>query len=138
MHPELSHDQQSELHQQLIDGDVAAPGKIFMAAHVFLDRCLELKFPKHEEPDRQEIIADLFASYFTNPAQYDPSKLALFAYLRMAAEHDMLNLIRSADRRAKHEAFSLDDRDVEDRLSVGNILIEESVEEDEFTDFRDL
>src|SRR5258708_26627892 len=138
MYSELSRDQQSEFHQRLIDGDVAASGEIFMASQVYLARCLERKFPEQDEQDRQDVIAELYVSYFKNPTQYNPSKLSLFDYLCMAAEGDMLNFIRGTARRAKHEAFSLDNIDVEDRLLLGNNLVEELVEENEFTEFRDL
>ena len=66
---------------------------------------------------------DALLTYVKYPAKYDPAKLDLGAYLRMAARRDLSNLHR---KEARHQRLRVADFRVEVSRLVGNSLEEPS------------
>jgi hypothetical protein len=50
----------------------------------------------------ESIATDLLLDVGTRPEQYDPDRLSLFAYLRMAARGDVSNALEKEQRRTAH------------------------------------
>jgi hypothetical protein len=69
----------------------------------------------------EEAAISAVLSLATSPEQYDPGRLSLAGYLRMAARGDLLNARRSAARRARWET-SLADVELAQRAE--NSLVE--------------
>jgi DNA-directed RNA polymerase specialized sigma24 family protein len=100
--PEPSRHQQDELHQRILQNDPTAFSELCELALPHLASFLHLRFPQHESHLCETVVIDLLLDYQARPEQYDPCKLSLFAYLRMAARRDMLNAIDRQSRREKH------------------------------------
>jgi hypothetical protein len=83
------------LHERLIAGDELATAEI---AELFMRPLvgkLTSLFPTVRDHHLiSTAVEDAMLSYFARPAQFDPSKLNLFKYLRMAARSDLLNSLR--------------------------------------------
>lgn len=136
MHEEPSRSEQAALHQRITNQDLTAFAELFTVVSPHLDNYLKDNFPAQDEQDRHDIILDLLFAYSKTPTKYNPDKSSLFAYLRMAAKADMLNLLQRATRRAKHEGPSFDEPAVEDQLATRNIVIDESDEGEVLAEFR--
>ncbi|MCA9972429.1 MAG: hypothetical protein KC425_19540 [Anaerolineales bacterium] len=81
--------------------DVTAFADLCEVAHSHLLTYLTIRFPQAEAHMQESAVTDSLLNYQTNPNQYDPDKLSLFAYLRMAAAGDMLNALDKEKRRAR-------------------------------------
>ncbi|MGH9822144.1 MAG: hypothetical protein ACREDR_02635 [Blastocatellia bacterium] len=84
------------LHERLLAGDELATAEI--AEHFLpqLTHRLAAMFPTLKDPHLLTTAAeDALLSYFSRPTQFDPAKIGLFAYLRMAARGDLLNSLRT-------------------------------------------
>src|SRR5688500_14589281 len=90
------------LHQLLLEGDVTAPARItevFMP--LVIDR-LRRRYPYLSDPDLIDTaVEDTLINYFNRPEQYDPAKASLAGYLRMAANGDLLNLLKRPRKEAE-------------------------------------
>jgi len=97
-------DDERALHARLLRRDPTAPSDL--ANHYLEPLVAWLRQQQqfaHEDPDVLESVAiDLILKVGASPAQYDPARLGLMAYLRMAARADTLNALDSRRRRAKH------------------------------------
>jgi DNA-directed RNA polymerase specialized sigma24 family protein len=100
--PEPSRHQQGKLHQRILQDDPTAFSELCELALPHLASFLRLRFPQHESHLCETVVIDLLLDYQARPEQYDPCKLSLFAYLRMAARRDMLNAIDKQSRHEKH------------------------------------
>ena len=69
--------------------------------------------------DCAEAAETALTNYFNQPKKFDPTKLALDAFLRMAARRDLLNLYRGESR---HHRLRDHDFRVEEDGCVGNSL----------------
>jgi len=136
MNYELSDGEQLALHQRISRQDLTAFSELFSAVHGILQKHLTAKFPQENPADRDDIIVELLFSYLKNPEKFDPTKLSLFAYLRMAAERDTLNFVEREKRRARREIMSFDEPHVEDRLLERNILTDNTEDDELFAEFR--
>lgn len=89
----------NELHQRLLDGDPTAPARI---AETFLPLTISLltkRFSSLSDPHLVgTAVEDALLNYFTRPEQYDPSRSSLVSYLRMAANGDLLNLLKQSQK----------------------------------------
>lgn len=85
----------SLLHERLVAGDELATAEI---AELFMRPLignLAAMFPAVKDHHLiATAVEDALLSYFARPGQFDPSKLTLFKYLRMAARSDLLNSLR--------------------------------------------
>ncbi|HKV40047.1 MAG TPA: hypothetical protein VJX67_12605 [Blastocatellia bacterium] len=83
------------LHERLLAGDELATAEI---AELFLPplfRSLASNYRSVRDSDLiTTAVEDSLLSYFANASKFDPSRLGLFAYLRMSAEGDLLNSLR--------------------------------------------
>lgn len=121
-------DWQNLIYNRLHNDDPTAFAELYEAAAPRLETYLISRFPNLPRDDLHDVIVDLFLALQERPEQYDPAKLSLFAYLRMAARRDALNRIERLKRQSPHSALSLDEWDeerVEDQDITRNILQEE-------------
>ncbi|MCL4299560.1 MAG: hypothetical protein KJ077_27740 [Anaerolineae bacterium] len=90
------------LHQLLLDGDVTASAQI---AEIFMPLVIEhlrRRYPQLHDPDLiDSAVIDTLINYFARPEQYDPTKLTLVGFLRMAANGDLLNLLKRSRKEIK-------------------------------------
>lgn len=121
---------QHEIHSALLQPEKqTAFWLLCTEAFPHLEEFLKNRYPQIPADDRHDVIIDLLDSYQAHPQQYQPEKASLFAYLRLAANGDMLNLLNKWEREQKYLGGSLDeDEDVADRLWDGNIGIEDQIE----------
>jgi RNA polymerase sigma-70 factor (ECF subfamily) len=82
---------------------------------------LEARFPSQDSHLVETVVVDLLLDYYRRSDQYDPERLSLFAYFRMAAKYDMLNQI-SKLRLREARLTPLDNILVELQLSGRNTL----------------
>jgi RNA polymerase sigma factor (sigma-70 family) len=92
-------DWQNSQHQLVVQGHVTAFAGLCEVALPHLTRFLQRQFPQHEPHLHDMVATDVLLSYHERPQQYDPEKLSLFAYLRMAARRDFFNAIDKQTRR---------------------------------------
>jgi RNA polymerase sigma-70 factor (ECF subfamily) len=98
------------LHERLLAGDPIAPAETF-------ERYLEpvtasLLRGRERGPDThlaESAATDAIVKYVTQPRKYDPNRLPLLSYLRMAARRDYQNA-RKQEQRHTRRAFSIDDQ----------------------------
>jgi hypothetical protein len=101
---DLADDGGRALHARLLRGDPTAPSDL---AKIYLDPLatwLHQTFPRDDDAMLESIAIDLMLSLAEHPERYDPDKLSLSSYLRMAARGDVKNERDSARRRAAHHA----------------------------------
>ncbi|MBN1121839.1 MAG: sigma-70 family RNA polymerase sigma factor [Anaerolineae bacterium] len=99
---ELSRQQQLAFHRRIVSNDPTAFAELCEIALPHLITFLEQAFPGQDAHQRETIAIDILLDYRRRTDQFDPKRLSLFAYLRMAAKYDMLNLIRKNQRRERH------------------------------------
>jgi len=98
------------LHDRLLDDDPAAPGDVCSA---FLAPLLGYLRRRHSDRDphlvESAVLQTLF-DYVKDPRRYDPGRNPnLGAYLRMAADRDLLNLLeQEARHHRRRESVELD------------------------------
>lgn len=86
----------NEFHSRLLEDD---PTVTFDIANVYLLPLIEdlsQRFPQLDDPHLvPTAVEDALLGYFDKPEQFDPQKgISLFAYLRMSANGDILNLLK--------------------------------------------
>jgi hypothetical protein len=107
------------LYQRLLAGVATAPSQLAVAYVDRLAAWLAAKNPHAPEDLRIEAAGEAVWSLIHNPASYDPTRLGLFAYLRMAAQGDLRNLLT---RERKHHAGRVAWKMVEDSPDAGKYL----------------
>jgi DNA-directed RNA polymerase specialized sigma24 family protein len=85
-------------HLRLCNSDPTAPAEFFKAYLVPLGQWLAVAFPTVDEHLRGSAVHDPLIKYVLCPQAYDPRRMDLGAYLRMAARSDLLNLLRDENR----------------------------------------
>lgn len=116
---------QTRCHQQISGGDPIAFAQLCEKALPHLTLFLRRQFPQ-APPHLHDIAAiDCLMSYHGRPQQFNPDKLSLFAYLRMAARGDIRNALDSRQRREKR-LHDLDDPAIQTQLTA------EQMEDGEF------
>ncbi len=120
---EPSREWQHELHNRILENDPIAFAELCEEALFHVLQHLENAFPMVDAHTRETIVHDLLLNYHKRPKQYNPSKLSLFAYLRMAATADIRNETKRQQRRARRLA-DVDDPVVELELQKRNTLQE--------------
>jgi hypothetical protein len=95
-------EEERALHASLLAGDRVAPSRI--AEHYYEWLCHELwrrnvgRYPQLTMDDCQTAAGDALVAYFHGAEKYDPERSRLPVYLRMAAEGDLRNALRSKSR----------------------------------------
>jgi hypothetical protein len=115
--PDTPDDGGRALHARLLAGDPTAPSDLVCLYLAPLIAWLLRTHAGHDPELLETVAADLLLDVGIRPTQYDPDRLSLFAYLRMAARGDVRNAEEKERRRAAHQ-ISLDD--VEVRLPARN------------------
>ncbi|MEZ4593340.1 MAG: hypothetical protein R3D55_19670 [Chloroflexota bacterium] len=119
---------QIQKHQEIIDGDSpTAFAQLSELALPHLITFLQKEF-RQVEPHLHETAAiDSLLTYHQSPQKYNPDKLTLFAYLRMAARHDLLNALDKQNRQ-KRPLTNIDEPTIQAQL-----VAESDPEEDAFS-----
>ncbi|MCP4358802.1 MAG: hypothetical protein GY796_12355 [Chloroflexi bacterium] len=89
---------QSKQHQRILKEDVTVFAEICEQALPYLVSFLQSRFPEYNPHLHETVAIDCLLTYQANPQQYDPQQLSLYAYLRMVARSDMLNLLDKRKR----------------------------------------
>jgi hypothetical protein len=111
------------IHAALLAGSRTAPADLAEAYYerlaVWLWHSRRAAFMGLEEADCYTAAGEAIISLVKNPAAYQPDRLSLEAYLRMAAKGDLQNLRRSEQR---HRLRRVDLEPVEDSPAAGKYL----------------
>jgi DNA-directed RNA polymerase specialized sigma24 family protein len=107
---------QDSQHRLVVLTHVTAFAELCEAALPHLCHFLQTQFPQFDSHMHQMIAADTLLAYQRRPQQYDPDKLSLFAFLRMAARRDFLNAIDKQSRR-EERLLDIDDPNIQVALT---------------------
>jgi hypothetical protein len=118
----LSREEGLALHVRLCDQDPTAVADVCRAYLRPLLAWLAARYPRLDPDLRQTSAHDALIAYVRTPHAYDPSRMELGAYLRMAARGDLLNLY---GRERKHQKGRVGLAVVEDEGADGNLIGEE-------------
>jgi len=99
--PEPNRTWQDEKYQRLLRNDPTAFAELCEQILPHLVAFLQSIFPQQETHNLEMVAIDVLLRFRTEPEKYDPQKLSLVAYLRMAARGDMLNLLDKNRRRER-------------------------------------
>lgn len=105
------------LHARLLAGDPTAPADLALAHLASLTGWVLDRFPRQDPHLLESAAIDLLLALAERPRQYDPEKLGLAAYLRMAVRRDVQNALRRPRRHEALEAVELAQR-------AGNRLVD--------------
>lgn len=107
---------QEQHHLRILQQDPIAFAELCERALPHLVSFLRAQFPQQETHMHEMMAIDCLLDFHGKPQQYDPGRLSLFAYLRMASRRDMLNAI---DKKQRHEQrlSSLDDLTIDLQLT---------------------
>ena len=107
---------QIQKHQQILQQD--SPTAFAQLSEIALPHLIEFlqqEFRQVEAHLQETAAIDCLLTYHAAPAKYDPEKLTLFAYLRMAARHDLLNAIDQSNRQ-KRPLLDIDEPGIQAQL----------------------
>jgi DNA-directed RNA polymerase specialized sigma24 family protein len=107
---------QIQKHQQILNED--SPTAFAQLAELALPHLIEFlqrEFRQVEAHLHETAAIDTLLTYHSAPEKYDPEKLTLFAYLRMAARHDLMNAIDRSNRQ-KRPLLDIDEPDIQSQL----------------------
>ncbi|MCA1718272.1 MAG: hypothetical protein LC781_16110 [Actinobacteria bacterium] len=89
------------LRDRLLAGDTTASNDVVAVYLDDLADWLEGRYPQEHPNDCSTAAADAILTFIRRPEVYDPERLTLKSYLRMSANGDMKNLLRSERRHGK-------------------------------------
>jgi DNA-directed RNA polymerase specialized sigma24 family protein len=89
-------------HLRLLDADPLAPADVCRAYLVPLADWLDETFRIGDPHAAPTAAGDALMNYVQRPLAYDPHRIDLAAYLRMAARCDLANLLRKEGRHHEH------------------------------------
>lgn len=98
-------DESGRLHARALAGSPSLSGELWERWHGHLLAELRPKFRGLEATEVSDAVTDVILAYVEHPTQYQPDKLPLERYLRMAAHGDLLNLAEKKGRRPTIIAF---------------------------------
>jgi hypothetical protein len=107
---------QQQRHERILRQDATAFAELCETALPHLVAFLQQKFPGADPHLHENTAIDCLLAYHANPTQYDPARLPLFAYLRMATRYDMLTAVKQTHRQ-QQRTISLDDPAIESQLA---------------------
>lgn len=107
---------QNQKHQEILEGtNPTAFAQLSEFALPHLISFLQHEF-RQVEPHLPETAAiDSLLTYYQAPQKYDPERVSLFAYLRMAARHDLLNAL-DKNKRQKRPLHNIDEPTIQAQL----------------------
>lgn len=89
---------QEHQHDLVVQANATAFAELCEIALPHLAQFLHAQFPLYDDALHGMTAIDTLLAYHAQPQKYDPGKLSLFAYLRMAARRDFLNVINKRQR----------------------------------------
>jgi hypothetical protein len=107
------------LHRRLLERDPVAPAELAVAFLKPLIAWLQRTNPRIDPMMCQEAAGEAIVRFLINPTHYDPRRLGVEAFLRMAAQRDLQNLLRKERR---HQQNRRDWQVVEQASSDGKYL----------------
>jgi RNA polymerase sigma-70 factor (ECF subfamily) len=110
--PEPPQAWQDEKYQHLLRNNPTAFAELCERILPYLVAFLQSHFPQQEMHHLEMVAIDVLLRFRAEPEKYDPQKLSLAAYLRMAARGDMLNLL-DKNRRRQRRLVNLENLPVE-------------------------
>jgi hypothetical protein len=116
---------QAQQHHRILSRDPIAFAQLCERAFEHLVLFLKSQFPGAEDHLPEMVVIDCLMNYYAKPVQFNPEKLSLFAYLRMASRGDMLNALDKNQRREKR-LFNINSPEIRDQLLKQDGLREES------------
>jgi RNA polymerase sigma-70 factor (ECF subfamily) len=108
---------QVEHHHRILRRDVTAFAELCEIALPHLVAFLQTIFPAHDSHLREQVVIDCLLDYQARPHQYDPEKLALWPFLRMATRRDMLNMLDKQGRYSQR-LYPIDDPHIAAQLPL--------------------
>ncbi len=118
-HAELSAEAALRWHRRLLERDPVAPADFAVAFLKPLIGWLQNINPGIDPMLCAEAAEEAIVGFLTTPTQYDPQRLGVEAFLRMAAQGDLRNLLRKERR---HQRNRLDWNVVEQASPDGKYL----------------
>lgn len=112
---------QEEQHRRILRKDATAFAELCEAALPHLVEFLIATYPQVERHIHEMTAIDTLLSYNADPQKYDPAQLSFFAYLRMAARGDLLNVVDKQQRQAKR-LVNIEAPEVESALPHQDLL----------------
>ena len=112
MLPEPTRTWQDEKYQRLLRNDPTAFAEFCERVLPHLVGFLQSQFPQQDQQHLEMVAIDVLLAFRAEPEKYDPKKLSLAAYLRMAARGDVLNLL-DINRRRDHRLTALENLETE-------------------------
>jgi RNA polymerase sigma factor (sigma-70 family) len=107
-----------QIHERLLSRHVTAPAEFAEAYLPIIVLHLKKKFPKvSDRAFLEESAAEAILGFSKSPHTYDPTKLSLSSFLKMAAERDLFNLLRRERPHIEKEILS---DDVEQTVQARN------------------
>lgn len=97
-HSKLSAEDVLRLHRRLLERDPVAPADFAVAFLNPLIAWLERTNSGVDPMACEEAAGEAIVRFLTNPTKYDPQRLGVEAFLRMAAQRDLQNLLRKERR----------------------------------------
>jgi hypothetical protein len=116
---ELSEADALRLHRRLLEHDPLAPADFAVALLKPLIAWLKTTNPSVDRMACEEAADEAIIHFLNNPTKYDPQRLGLEAFLRMAARRDLQNLLRKERR---HQQSRRDWNVVEQASAEGKYL----------------
>jgi hypothetical protein len=134
-----------EIVARVLAGDAVASSDFATAYFVPLMHFLRRRHPAEDEGNIVTAAGDSIWAFLTSPEQYNPDRLLIMSYLRMAAERDLSNLRRAnlrhwqyqtpwgwegdTDRPFGPETYSGDEGDDPARIAELNEIVQERHEQ---------
>lgn len=101
-HSPLSAEDALHLHRRLLERDPVGPADFAVA---FLNPLIAWLHATHSSVDPMacaEAAGEAIVGFLNNPTGYDPQRLGVEAFLRMAAQRDLQNLLRKERRHQRN------------------------------------
>ncbi len=99
---DLSAEDAMHLYRRLLKLDPVAPADFAVAFLKPLVAWLKSTNSRVDPIACEEAADEAIVQFLKNPTEYDPDRLEVEAFLRMAAQRDLLNLLRKERRHQKH------------------------------------
>jgi len=110
---------QEKTHGQILQQNTTAFAELCEIALPHLVLFLQQRFPQVDAHLHEATAIDCLMQYYGRPSQYDPQKLSLFSYLRMAVRNDMINALAKHGR-DKSNLLNIEDPSLQPFLSEPN------------------
>jgi DNA-directed RNA polymerase specialized sigma24 family protein len=93
VYPEPDRHWQDQIHRRILHNDATAFAELCEAALPGLVRFLQSRFSEQDNHMCESTAIDCLLKYYQTPKIYNPKKISLFAYLRMAARYDLMSAV---------------------------------------------